>query len=77
MINYYLRSTGDYAKIDTDAKTITNVFNDPNPEYKTIRHFTNVAYYDHTLTILHTLTSTTQEVYEANKAEVVNYINSL
>ena len=77
MINYYLRSTGVYTKIDDDIKTVTNVFNDPNPEFKFIRHFTSIEYYNSTMTVLHTLSSTTQELYESNKAEVVAHINSI
>jgi hypothetical protein len=77
MINYYLRPDQTQVKIDSDAKTITNIVN--KSDQKIIGHFIGDAYYTRVSTDAVSLGwSTSNETdYNTAKISVLTYLNSI
>ena len=75
MIIYKLRPDTIPVRIDTDAKTVTNVVNKPN---ETILGFmTNEAYYTKFSADAEAWPSITEEEFNTAKAEVVTILSAI
>ena len=73
MTNYYLRPGGAYIKINTDTEVVSLILNiGTQKTLSTI--FNNPEYYNTTVSSTATWETTSQETYEINKTEVLNYL---
>jgi hypothetical protein len=76
MINYYLRDDGVFMKVDTDKQTITNVMN--LADRKLFAHFTDPTYYKMIVdTQISVLSVSDESVYESNKSQALESLNSI
>jgi hypothetical protein len=73
MTNYYLRPGGAYIKINTDTEVVSLILNiGTQKTLSTI--FNNPEYYNTAVSSSATWETTSQETYEINKTEVLNYL---
>jgi hypothetical protein len=73
MTNYYLRPGGAYIEINTNTEAVSLVLNiDTQKTLSTI--FNNPEYYNTTVSASATWETTSQEIYETNKTEVLNFL---
>jgi len=73
MTNYYLRPGGAYIKINTDTEVVSLVLN-INTQKTLSTIFNNPEYYNSTVSASAAWETVSQEIYEANKTEVLNYL---
>lgn len=74
MINYYIRTTGLYIKVDTETEIVDLVLNIPTQ--KTLSKIDNPEYYQNTLETLSGWTVSDQVTYETNKTVVLQALNT-
>jgi hypothetical protein len=73
MTNYYLRPGGAYVEINTNTEAVSLVLNiDTQKTLSTI--FNNPEYYNTTVSASATWETISQEIYETNKTEVLNFL---
>jgi len=73
MINYYTRPGGAFVKIDTDAEVVSLALNASTQKTLSVI-FNNPDYYNSTVSSSATWDTISQEVYDINKTEVLNYL---
>lgn len=74
MINYYIRTTGLYIKVDTETEVVDLVLNIPTQ--KTLSKVDSPEYYQNTLETLSGWTVSDQVTYETNKTVVLQVLNT-
>lgn len=74
MINYYIKTTGLYVKVDTETEVVDLVLNIQTQ--KTLSKVDNPEYYQNTLELLSGWTISDQVTYETNKNTVLQALNA-
>ena len=75
MITYKLRPDNIPVRIDSEAKTITNVVN--KPDQKILGYMSNEAYYTNFIAIAASWPDTTEAEFNAAKAEVMAALSTI
>ena len=73
MINYYSRPGGAFVKIDTDTEVVSLTLNASTQKTLSVIS-NNPDYYNSTVSSSATWEVISQEVYDTNKNEVLNYL---
>jgi len=75
MITYKLRPDNIPVRIDSEAKTITNVVN--KPDQKILGYMSNEVYYTNFIAIAEAWADTTEAEFNAAKAEVIAALSTI
>jgi hypothetical protein len=75
MITYRLRPDGTQVKLDSDAKTITNVVN--KSDQKILGYMTNPNYYNMVSIDAENWPELSEADYNAAKTEVLTYLSNI